>query len=193
MKNLAELSKGRHYEREIIVLCVGWYLRFKLSFRDLVDMMAERGLNLAHTTILRWVQRLAPEFVKRWHRFAVLTGRSWRMAETYIKLRGRWVSLYHAADREGQTVDFRLSEHRDVRAAKAFFRQATKRQGRAPTTVTFDGYAASHRAVRDLTEEDARWRDTNLRSSKYLNKPTIATSRAAWGRCSASRAGPMRE
>ena len=65
-----ELFKGRHFDREIIVLCVRWYLRYKLSFRDLVEMMAERGLSLAHTTIMRWIQHYAPEFEKRWNRFA---------------------------------------------------------------------------------------------------------------------------
>jgi hypothetical protein len=67
----------------VIILCVRWYLRYKLSFRDLVEMMSERGLQLAHTTILRWVQRYAPEFIKRWHRFGRLAGRSWRVDETY--------------------------------------------------------------------------------------------------------------
>ena len=75
---LDELFKGRHFEREIIVLCVRWYLRFKLSFRDLVEMMAERGLSLAHTTIMRWVQSFAPEFERRWNRFACQSGDSWR-------------------------------------------------------------------------------------------------------------------
>eukprot|EP01035_Chromulina_nebulosa_P035554 gene35554-47811_t len=67
-KTIEELFKGRHFEREIIILCVRWYLRFKLSSRDLVEMMAERGLTVAHTTILRWVQRFVPEFEKRWNR-----------------------------------------------------------------------------------------------------------------------------
>jgi hypothetical protein len=70
LKALAELFEGRHFDREVIILCVRWYLRFKLSLRDLVEMMAERGLSMAHTTIMRWVQRYAPEFEKRWRRFA---------------------------------------------------------------------------------------------------------------------------
>ena len=78
LKSLEELFGGRHFDREIIILCVRWYLRYKLSLRDLVEMMAERGLSLAHTTILRWVRRYTPEFVKRWNRFATPAGRSWR-------------------------------------------------------------------------------------------------------------------
>ena len=145
-----ELFKGRHFEREVIVLCVRWYLRFKLSLRDLVEMMAERGLVLAHTTIMRWVQRFVPEFEKRWNRFARKAGRSWRVDETYVKIRGKWTYLYRAVDRDGQTVDFRLSANRDVKAAKAFFRKALETQGRPPVSITLDGYAASHRAVREL-------------------------------------------
>jgi hypothetical protein len=76
-----ELFEGRHFDREIIILCVRWYLRFKLSLRDLVEMMAERGLSMAHTTIMRWVQCYAPEFAKRWRRFAEAVGRSWRVDE----------------------------------------------------------------------------------------------------------------
>ena len=84
-----ELFKGRHFEPEVVVLCVRWYLRFKLSLRDLVEMMAERGLALAHTTIMRWVQRFVPEFEECWDRFASKSGRSWRVDETYVKIRGR--------------------------------------------------------------------------------------------------------
>ena len=165
---LDDLFEGRHFDREIIVLCVRWYLRFKLSFRDLVEMMAERGLSLVHTTIMRWVHHYAPEFERRWNRFARPAGSSWRVDETYVKIRGRWVYLYRAVDREGGTVDFRLSTRRDVGAAKAFFRKAIESQGSAPRTITLDGYAASHRAVREMKADGQLLADTKVRSSKYL-------------------------
>src|ERR1700684_2908483 len=148
LPNMDELFKGRHFDREIIVLCVRWYLRYKLSFRDLAEMMGERGLSLAHTTIMRWIQRYVPEFERRWNRFARPVGPSWRVDEPYVKIRGKWVYLYRyrAVDGEGRTVDFRLSSRRDVGAAKAFLHKAIKGQGSAPRTITLDGYAASHRA-----------------------------------------------
>jgi transposase-like protein len=117
---------------------------------------------------MRWVQHYAPEFVKRWSRFGRPVGRSWRVDETYVKIRGTWCYLYRAVDRAGKTVDFRLSARRDVAAAKAFFGKAIKSNG-APHTVTLDGYAASHRAVREMTVDGVLPEDTQLRSSKYLN------------------------
>jgi transposase-like protein len=184
--SLDELFEGRHFDREIIVLCVRWYLRFKLSFRDLVEMMAERGLSMAHTTIMRWVHHYAPEFERRWNRFARSAGSSWRVDETYVKIRGSWVYLYLAVDREGKTVDFRLSTKRDVAAPKAFLRKAIKSQGSTPRTITLDGYAASHRAVREMTAEGQLPADTKLRSSKYLNNLIEQDHRGA-----KLRIGPM--
>ena len=185
-KGADKLFKGRYFEREIIVLCVRWYLRYKLSLRDLVEMMGERGLMLAHTTIMRWVQRLVPEFEKRWNRFARPAGRSWRADETYVKIRGVWHYLYRAVDREGNTVDFRLSPNRDVKAAKAFFRKALETQGLPPKSITLDGYAAAHRAMRELPAENRRWRGTKLRSSRYFNDTIEQDHRGV-----KSRTGPM--
>src|ERR1700761_7558182 len=169
LPNVDDLFEGRHFDREIIVLCVRWYLRFKLSFRDLWEMMAERGVSMAHTTIMRWVHHYTPEFERRWNRFARLVGPSWRVDETYVKIRGKWVYLYRAVDRHGKTVDFRLSTRRDVAASEAFFRKAIKGQGSTPTTITLDGYAASHRAVREMKVDGELPAETKLRSSKYLN------------------------
>jgi len=104
-----ELFKGRHFDQEIVVLCVRWYLSFKLSYRDLVAMMSERGVGIAHTTILRWVQHYTADFEKRWRRFAGTVGGFWRMDETYIKVRGEWMYLYRAVDKAGRTGTSPLS------------------------------------------------------------------------------------
>jgi transposase-like protein len=166
---LDELFEGRHFDREIIVLCVRWYLRFKLSFRDLVEMMAGRGLSMAHTTIMQWIPHYAPEFERRRNGFARPIGPWWRVDETCVKIRGRWVYLYGAVDRHSKTVDFRLSTRRDVAAAKEPFRKATENQRSTPRIITLDGYAVSHRAARDMRVDGHLPADTKLRSSKYLN------------------------
>ena len=118
-----------------------WYLRFKLGLRDLVGMMAERGLSMAH--------RLSCDGFSATHRSSKSAGAvshavgpSWQVDETYVKIRGEWRYLYRAVDRAGRTVDFRLSAERDVTAANAFFRKAIKGQQCAPQTITLDGYAA---------------------------------------------------
>jgi transposase-like protein len=110
-----------------------------------------------------------PEFEKRWSRYALAVGRSWRVDETYVKIRGEWCYLYRAVDRVGRTVDFRLSARRDVAAAKAFFRKAINNHQHPPETITLDGYAASHRAVREMKADGSLPRNTKQRSSKYLN------------------------
>ena len=94
-----ELFKGRHFDQEIVVLCVRWYLSSKQSYRDLMAMMNGRSIDLVHTTILRWVQRYSSEFGKRWKRFARSVGGSWRMDETYIRIKGEWTYLYRAVDK----------------------------------------------------------------------------------------------
>jgi transposase-like protein len=88
----SSLFRGRHFDHTIIALCVRWYITYKLSYRDLVEMMAERGVDLSHTTILRWVCHYVPEFEKRWNRHARPVGASWRVDETYIRVRGRWTT-----------------------------------------------------------------------------------------------------
>jgi transposase-like protein len=107
-------------------------VRYKLSYRDLVAMMWERGLSVAHTTILRWVQRYAPEFDKRWSHFSAQAGVSWHVDETYVRISGQWAHLYRAVDSSGKTVDFRLSPRRNVAAAKAFFRKAVRSRAARP-------------------------------------------------------------
>src|SRR6202042_3698044 len=99
------IYRGRRFQSEIIELCVRWYLTYRLSYRDLVEMVAERGVTVSHSTILRWVQRYVPEFEKRWSRYAQRVHPSWRMDETAVPVRGGACYLYRAVDRYGKTVD----------------------------------------------------------------------------------------
>ena len=116
------IYRRRGFDVEIIELCVRWYISYRLSYRDLVELMADRGVAVSHTTIMRWVIRYVPEFEKRWNRFARPVGRSWRVDETYIPIRGRWHYLYRAVDKQGKTVDFLLRPDRGIAAAQVFFR-----------------------------------------------------------------------
>jgi transposase-like protein len=171
------LFHGRHFDRSIIILCVRWYITYKLSYRDLVEMMAERGVDVSHTTILRWVQCYVPEFEKRWDRHARPVSTSWRVDETYIRVRGRWTYLYLAVDRQGLTVDFLLSERRDIAAAKRFFRRAIGRHG-APERITLDGYPATHAAIAKLKKDGALCLEAKVWTSKYLGNYILASPEA---------------
>ena len=139
----------RQFDTEIIVLCVRWYITYRLSYRDLVAMMAERGVIISHTTIMRWVIRYVPEFEKRWNRFARSIGSSWRADETYISIKGKWHYLYRAVDKQGRSIDFMLRPDRGIAAAQAFFRSALAlHPDRAPRKVTLDSRVPSHRVLR---------------------------------------------
>jgi IS6 family transposase len=128
------LFKWRHFAPEIIVCGVRWYLRCALSDRDVEELLLERGLHVDHTTVFRWVQRYAPEFDQRCRPYLTATNDSYRVGETYIKIKRVWHYLYRAVDSEGNTLDFRLSETRDAEAAKKFFRKVlgAKLYGDAP-------------------------------------------------------------
>jgi transposase-like protein len=106
------LFKWRQSEPEVILLAVGWYLRFSLSYRDVEELLAERGLHADHVTIWRWVQRYASEIKRRLRSRLKPTNDSWRVDETYVRVKGKWVYLYRAVDSSGATIDFLLSAQR---------------------------------------------------------------------------------
>src|ERR1035441_633517 len=112
--SLDELFKGRHFLAEVIVVFVPWYLEYKLSSRDISRLMAEREISVDHSTILRWVRRYAPEFEKKWHRYARLIGPSWRVDETYVKVGGAWTYLYSGVDKSEKSTVSHLSRKRTV-------------------------------------------------------------------------------
>jgi putative transposase len=173
--------KRRHFQPEVILMLVRWYVAYALSYRDVQELAAERGLSVDHSTVHRWVVTYAPqlesEFRRRWKR---AVGRRWRMDETYIKVKGRWCYCYRAVDSDGQTVDFLLCETRDESAARAFFSRAMAHQG-WPEIVTLDGSRANQAALNTLNLwveliwlHLGGWRWPNRRwigqrTSRYLN------------------------
>lgn len=142
--------KCRHFKKDIILMLVRWYVSYSLSYRDVEELALERGLKVDHSTINRWVIRYAPQleeiFRKRYKR---PVGISWKMDETYVKIKGQWSYLYRAVDKEGQTVDFMLSEKRDEPAARAFFEKAIGSSG-MPDKITMDKSGANKAGIDNI-------------------------------------------
>lgn len=162
--------KWRHFEAEIILLCVRWYLRYALSYRDLEEMLLERGVHVDHTTIYRWVQHYAPLLNQRCRPHLKLTTDSWRVDETYVKVKGVWMYLYRAVDSQGTTLEFWLSATRDASAAQRFLAKALGASHTVtPRVITVDKNAAYPKALNDLKAVGAVPATCELRQVKYLN------------------------
>jgi putative transposase len=137
--------KWKHFKKDIILMLVRWYLAYSLSYRDIEELALERGLKVDHSTINRWVNEYAPH--RKRHKRQV--GGSWRMDETYIKVKRRWMYLYRAVDKEGNTVDFMFSQQRDEPAARAFFVMAIGSNG-VPEKVTMDKSGANKAGINTI-------------------------------------------
>ena len=158
--------KGSQFEKEIILWGVRWYVAYPVSYRQLEEMMGERGVAVNHSTLNRWVIKYAPECEKQFRCRQSPVGRSWRMDETYVKIKGKSAYLYRAVDKEGQTIDFLLTPNRDRDAAEAFLRKAIRTQG-LPEKITIDKSGANTAAIThyNTTHKTA----IVIRHSKYLN------------------------
>src|SRR3981081_4463536 len=153
------------YPSDVIALVVFWRLRYKLSLRDLPEMFLLRGIEFSHETVREWEAKLTPALIDHLRRRrGGRIGRSWYVDETYIKVHGRWCYLYRAIDRSGALVDVRLSEKRDMAAAKAFFRSARAVTGIIPARVTTDGHDSYPRAIRTMLGDGVKHR-----TNQYLN------------------------
>src|SRR5919109_611467 len=158
--------KGSQFEREIILWGVQWYVAYPISYRQLEEMMGERGVAVDHSTLNRWVIKYAPAFEKEFRRRQCPVGRSWRLDETYVKIKGKSAYLYRAVDKDGHTIDFLLTPTRDRDAAEAFLHKAIRNQG-LPEKITIDKSGANTAAI-------TRYNKTHktaivIRHSKYLN------------------------
>jgi transposase, IS6 family len=164
------LFKWKHFESDIILLCVRWYLKYPLSYRNLVDMMSERGLSISHTTILRLRFQYSPILDQKVRRHLVPTNDSWRLDETYLKIKGVNHYLYRAVDSQGETIDFWLSERRDKDSVRKFLRKALRSaHNQMPRVITTDRYPATEVAI----AEEIYFGDLGVmvqhRMVKYLN------------------------
>ena len=190
-RNRPVLFKGRHFEAEIIVLCVRWYLRFGLSFRNLEEMMAERNLHVDHVTIWRWVQRYAPELNRRCRQELRTTNGSWRVDETYLRVAGKWTYLYRAVDSTGATIDFLLSSRRDAAAAKRFLQKALRSPGHPrPRVINVDGNPSYPKVICELKKAGELGRRCRCRPVRYLNNIVEQDHRAIKRRVRASQDFP---
>src|ERR1700730_4367372 len=162
--------KGRQFTAEVILWAVRWYLMFPVSYRDLELMLLDRGVEVDHTAIFPWIQAYGEELEKRIRPHLRLSNGSWRVDETYVRMKGRWTYLYRAVDSRGQTIDFLLSAKRDTAAAKRFFRKALAQPHTVnPRTITVDKNPAYPKAVTEMKQNAELWRRSRLRRVKYLN------------------------
>jgi putative transposase len=163
---LRKVIKRMHYPLEVMLTCVRWYVAYPLSFRHIEEMMAERGVVVDHATVHRWSLKILPVLAKVFRHRKCSVGRSWRMDETYIKVRGHWRYLYRAVNRDGDTVDFLLTAHRDEAAARRFLKRAIDQHGR-PKTITIDKSGANTAAIISYNRDHKA--HIALRQCKYLN------------------------
>jgi transposase-like protein len=164
------LFKRRRFPVKIILLCVRWYCKYGISYRDLAEMMQERGVAVDPSTIFRWVQRYAPEIEKRIRPYRGPRSRSWRVDETYVRVGGKWKYLFRAVDKHGRLIAFMLSDRRNANAAYRFLRKAIKAMSHyPPSSITTDKLASYPRAILRLQNEGLLPNDVVHRTSKYLN------------------------
>jgi transposase, IS6 family len=170
MKHNTASFKWRHYPPELILLCVRWYCRYQLSYRDVEEMMHERGLDVEHSTVFRWVQRYAPEINNRVRPYLKMSCTSYRVDKSYIKVGKQCKYLYRAVDKEGNTIEFMLSAKRDVSAAKRFFKKMMRADHRRlPFSISVHKNAAYPEAFSAPQDERNVPKDCQLRRVKYLN------------------------
>jgi putative transposase len=149
---MAVSFKGAHFPQDIILTGIRWYVAYPLSTRHVEELMEERGVEVDHSTINRWVITYSPQLEEVFHRRKRPVWVSWRMDDTSMQVKGQWRSLYRAVDTHGQTMDFLRTEHRDKAAALRFLTQAIRRNG-LPETMTMDGSDANEAAIKSDNEE----------------------------------------
>jgi len=164
------IFKWRQTEPQLILCAVRWYLRYSLSLRDVEELLLERGLEADHTTVWRWIQRYGPELERRLRRCLKPTNKSWRVDETYVRVKGRWCYLYRAIDSTGATINFLLSALRDGAAAKRLLRKALRDPSHPqPRVINTDQARLYVAAIAAIKKEGTLRRRCRHRPVQYLN------------------------
>jgi transposase-like protein len=164
---LLSLFKRRRFPAEVVLLWVHWYCTYGISYRDLAEMMQERGVDVDPSTIFRWVQRYAPEIEQRIRSSQGHRSGSWRVDETYVRVGGKWKYLFRAVDKHGPMIDFVLPDRRNTVAAYRFLRKALKMmRDYRPSSITTDKLASYPKAIRRLQSEGLLAKDVEHRMSK---------------------------
>ncbi len=158
--------KGRHTPQSIILQCVRWYCAYALSYRNIEEIMKERGIEIDHSTLNRWVVKYAPQLEKAFHQKKKQPGNRWRLDETYIKVKGQWKYHYRAVDKQGNTIDFLLTAKRDTKAARRFLNKAIGRNSK-PGLINIDKSGANKAGIKQFNHDNNR--RVKIRQCKYLN------------------------
>ena len=158
--------KGCHFEKEIVLLCTRWYLVYPLSYRNNEEMMKERGVEVDHSTLNRWILKFTPYIEKAFRKRKRPVGLSWRMDETYVSVKGKWKYLYRAVDKSGLTVDFMLTANRDRDAAMRFLNKAMSIH-KKPSKINIDKSGANKAGIKSYNQENKK--RIKIRQCKYLN------------------------
>ena len=159
--------KGKQFQKDVIIVAVGYYLRYNLSYREVQDLLYDRGINVCHTTIYRWVQEYSKVLYYLWKKKNRQSFYSWKMDETYIKIKGHWHYLYRAIDADGLTLDIWLRKKRDTQAAYAFLKRLHKQFGH-PRVIVTDKAPSIGYAFKKL-QHNGLYVKTEHRTVKYLN------------------------
>ena len=158
--------KGRHFQHDMILQSMRWYLAYALSYRDIEEMMAERGFSVDHSTINRWVLQYSPQLDAAFRQKKKRVGKRWRMDATYVKVKGQWKYYYRAVDKQGQTIDFLLTATHDTKAALRFLRKAIGQNGK-PSLVNIDQSGANQAGLKQVNRDHHT--RIKIRQCKYLN------------------------
>lgn len=182
-----EPFKGHRFPKDIILLAVRWYCRFPLSYADVRDLLAERGIDVDRATVYRWVQKFGPEIARRAYVHRSWRGLNWHVDETYVRVGGKWRYLWRAVDQQGQFVDFRLTARRDAKAAKAFLKQAIESsRPYRPVAICTDKAPGYRKVIDDINHRydpnfdhimhiDRKWRNNRIESDHAALKRLLGT------------------